>query len=77
MISKEESERPEYYGGEQDTYEPVKVIKAWDLNFNLGSVLKYLRRAGKKSTDLLQDLTKARTYLDIEINYILSQQKED
>ena len=72
----EDNKRPGYYGGPEDTYEVVKVIKAWDLNFNLGNVLKYTRRAGKKSPDLLKDLTKARTYLDIEINYLLSHQKE-
>lgn len=57
--------RPDYYGGESDPFEPVKVIRAWDLNFNLGNVLKYVRRARQRNG--LDDLRKARTYLDIEI----------
>jgi hypothetical protein len=47
-------------------YEPVKVIKEWGLNFNLGNVIKYVARAGRKD-DILQDLKKARQYLDFEI----------
>lgn len=48
------------------TYEPVKVIRDWRLNFNLGNVIKYVSRAGRKG-DALQDLKKARQYLDFEI----------
>lgn len=64
---------PTYYGGEDNTYEAKKVIKAWGLNFNTGNVAKYLSRAGKKDLkgdvlkSTLEDLTKARQYLDFEI----------
>ena len=37
------------------------------LNFNLGNVAKYVSRAGKKG-DALQDLEKAKWYLEREIN---------
>jgi hypothetical protein len=43
------------------------VIQALELNFSLGSALKYLWRAGRKTPDRLQDLEKARDCLDREI----------
>jgi hypothetical protein len=46
--------------------EPRVVIREWGLNFNLGSVIKYVARAGKKD-DIIQDLEKAKQYLDFEI----------
>lgn len=49
-------------------YEPVKVISDWKLNFNLGCVIKYITRAGKKpGNSRLQDLQKAKQYLEFEI----------
>lgn len=59
--------RPSYYGGAGATYEVIKVIDAWQLDFYLGSVLKYVARCGKKTVDPLEDLYKARTYLDMKI----------
>ena len=59
--------RPEYYGGKDNQYEAVKVINAWGLGFELGNVLKYIKRAGKKSEDTIADLEKAATYIDMEI----------
>lgn len=50
-------------------HEPVKVIRDWDLNFNLGNVIKYVARAGRKG-DKLEDLKKAREYLNYEIEAI-------
>lgn len=50
-------------------YEPIEVIKDWDLNFNLGNTVKYISRAGRKE-DMLEDLEKALFYLNHEINYI-------
>lgn len=47
-------------------YEPKDVIREWKLNFNLGSAVKYISRAGRKD-DILQDLRKARQFLDFEI----------
>ena len=57
---------PAHYGGPDDPYEAIKVIEAWNLNFHLGNVLKYVARAGRKD-DRLTDLKKARFYLDREI----------
>lgn len=57
---------PPHYGGGENPYEAIKVIEAWGLGFCLGNVVKYLARAGKKGA-LLEDLRKARWYLDREI----------
>lgn len=49
-------------------YEPIDVITDWDLNFNLGNAVKYISRAGRKNPDkLIEDLKKAKFYLDYEI----------
>lgn len=50
------------YGG----IETIDFIEAKKLGFNLGNVVKYVTRAGKKD-DVLEDLKKARWYLDREI----------
>jgi hypothetical protein len=61
----EQVNNPEHYGGKQNTYEAIKVIEAWELNFHLGNVIKYISRAGKKEkTKLKEDLEKAKWYLD-------------
>lgn len=58
---------PAHYGGDGNPYETIKVIEAWGLGFNLGNTVKYISRAGKKD-DVVQDLEKARWYLDREIS---------
>jgi hypothetical protein len=63
-------EHPDHYGGKQNTYEAIKVIEAWDLGFHLGNVVKYISRAGKKHDRVLEDLQKARWYLDRYIKSI-------
>ena len=55
---------PKHYGG-NTTYEAIKVIEAWELNFHLGNVVKYISRAGKKDlTKTKEDLLKAKWYLE-------------
>lgn len=60
---------PAHYGGLGNPYETIKVIEAWELGFCLGNTIKYISRAGKKGghRKLLEDLKKARWYLDREI----------
>ena len=59
---------PQHYGGEYNPYEAIKVIDAWRLSFCLGNTVKYISRAGKKDpATLIEDLLKARWYLDHEI----------
>lgn len=56
---------PNYYGGEENQYEAIKVIEAWELGFCLGNTIKYISRAGKKNVSTeIQDLEKAKWYLD-------------
>lgn len=57
---------PTHYN--QGKIEVWDFIVDQDLNFLLGSVIKYVCRAGKKGTSLtIQDLRKAREFLDKEI----------
>jgi hypothetical protein len=65
---KEQVNHPQHYGGAENPYEAIKVIEAWDLGFCLGNTVKYISRAGKKETDkTVQDLEKAKWYLEREI----------
>jgi len=59
---------PAHYGGADNPYEAIKVIEAWDLGFCLGNAIKYISRAGKKG-DAVEDLMKARWYLDRAIGH--------
>lgn len=58
-------------------FEPKDVIREWGLNFNLGSAVKYIARAGRKD-DIIQDLKKAREFLTFEIEALEGErEKED
>lgn len=63
---REQVDHPPHYGGADDPFEVIKVIEAWDLNFSLGSALKYIRRRREKG-DELTNLKKARWCIDREI----------
>ena len=57
-----------YYGDKDSPYEAIKIINFHNLNFNRGNVLKYILRAGKKYADKeIEDLIKAKNYIDYEI----------
>lgn len=58
---------PNHYGGEDNPYEAIKVIEAWDLGFNLGNAIKYISRANKKGKKT-EDLKKTIWYINREIN---------
>ena len=50
----------------------LRVIEAWDLDFHLGNTVKYISRAGKKDPmKELEDLTKAKWYLERKIENII------
>lgn len=67
-MATEQVNHPQHYGGENSPYEAIKVIEAWGLGFCLGNTVKYISRAGKKDKEkTLEDLKKARWYLDREI----------
>lgn len=56
---------PTHYQG---TIQPIDLISAQNLNFNLGNVVKYVCRAGKKQGEPnLKDLKKAKDYINYEI----------
>lgn len=65
-VVREAISHPAHYGGADNPYEAIKVIEAWELNFHLGNVVKYVSRAGKKGSEL-EDLQKAQWYLQREI----------
>lgn len=45
--------------------EVIDAINEWQLDFNLGNVVKYVARAGHKTlTNKIEDLRKARFYID-------------
>lgn len=55
---------PPYY---QHGIEPIEFIESHNLNFNLGSAVKYIARSPYKGTELL-DLKKAKWFIEREIN---------
>ena len=59
---------PTHYQG---TIQPIDLINAQNLNFNLGNVVKYVCRAGKKQGEnVLSDLEKSKNYINYEIERI-------
>lgn len=54
---------PLHYGGEGNPLEVINIIEHYGLGFCLGNCVKYVLRAGKKGS-MLEDLKKARWYLD-------------
>jgi len=65
MIGSDAVNNPVHYnvGG----IETIDYIEAKELGYHLGNVVKYVSRAGHKG-ERLEDLKKARWYLDREIN---------
>lgn len=62
------STTPTHYQG---TTQPIDLINAQNLNFNLGNVVKYVCRAGKKQSEsILSDLEKAKNYINYEIERV-------
>lgn len=56
---------PKHYNSHPSGVECIQITE--HMNFNLGNAVKYIWRAGDKGR-LLEDLEKARWYLDREIN---------
>lgn len=66
---KETVNHPDHYNSRG--IEVMDVIRAFDLSFSLGNVIKYVLRAGKKHKETyLEDLKKAKWYLDEEIRHV-------
>lgn len=76
MIEKEQVNHPGHYGGENNVYESIKVIDAWDLGFSLGNAVKYISRAGKKNPEKeIEDLNKAVWYIQHHIETLRKEEK--
>jgi len=56
---------PIHYQGK--SIEVIEIIDEFDLSFSLGNVIKYILRSKKKG-NMVQDLEKAKWYLEHEIN---------
>lgn len=57
--------RPDHYGGETNPHEPIKIIEHYKLGFHLGNAIKYILRAGKKTSEAeTKDLKKAAWYIE-------------
>ena len=57
-------DHPKHYN--MHSIEPIDVIEDWGLNFNLGSVVKYIARSDYKGAPI-EDLEKAVWYLRREV----------
>ena len=66
---------PAHYTDRVPGVECIDVTK--HFSFCLGNVIKYVWRAGVKSEDPVQDLEKARTYLDFEISRLTAERQEE
>lgn len=62
------SEKPTHYQTDVD-FDVIDFCNSYDLNFNRGSVVKYVARAGKKD-DEIKDLEKALDFIQREIKYL-------
>ena len=58
---------PKHY--ESNNFDVIDICKAYNLNFNLGNVVKYICRLGKKDSPL-QELEKAKDYINREIEHL-------
>jgi len=70
------NDHPSHYCFAQG-YEVIDVIEAWNLVYNLATVIKYVSRAGKKDpAKKIEDLKKARFHLDRQIK-LWEKEKEE
>jgi hypothetical protein len=74
LAGKDRVNHPEHYGADT-TYEHVKVMEAWGLLTDalLYNCTKYICRLGKKGVrieDQLEDLRKAKWYLEKKIEVL-------
>ncbi len=72
-LAPEVIDHPAHYGGDT-VYEVIKIIDHYKLGFCLGNTIKYILRAPNKGK-LLEDLKKARWYLDREISRLEREEK--
>ena len=64
MPSESKVNHPSHYNKGIET---IDYIESWNMDFNIGNIIKYVTRAGHKDNKL-EDLEKAKWYLEREIN---------
>lgn len=64
-MASENVNHPKHYNSHPAGIECIDVIE--HMTFNVGSAVKYLWRAGLKTTDAVEDLKKAEWYIKREI----------
>jgi hypothetical protein len=60
MAKKEMVDRPDHYQGDY----VMRVIEDFSLDFCIGNSVKYLLRAGRKHSNIEEDLRKAQWYIN-------------
>lgn len=73
LEKKESVNHPSHYN---EGIEAIDIIESWNLNFSLGNAIKYILRAPYKS-NTLEDLRKAKWYINREIEKLEKLAKED
>lgn len=68
LVKDEAVEHPKHYN--RNGIEVIDVIEAYELGFRLANTVKYVLRADTKHKSPLEDLKKARWYLDREIMWL-------
>lgn len=64
---------PAHYTGFSNGSEVIDITE--NLSFNMGNVVKYVARAGRKTEDPTEDLLKAQFYLSREIDRLAPPQR--
>jgi hypothetical protein len=64
---------PSHYNSHPSGIECITVAE--HMGFNIGNAMKYLWRVGLKSDDPMQDLAKARWYIDREMHRLRKEGK--
>lgn len=64
----EKIDHPLHYNQHPKGIECIDIVE--EMNFNLGNAIKYIWRAGLKSDNKLEDLQKAKWYIEREIGRI-------
>jgi hypothetical protein len=74
---KDDAVNPQHYV-KLGLYSAIHVIEKWGLGYSLGNAIKYIQRAGKKaSATELEDLKKARWYLQRHIHTLDPENEPD
>ena len=57
-------------------YDVIDFCQQYKLSFNRGNIVKYIARAGRKD-DELQDLYKAKDYIEREIAFVREKRNQE